>query len=89
MQVGGAGYRIASGDLQRALDISSTLRKLLLRYVQKEEALASARQLWAAAIIAGNDLTSYRFEITDEGGALLLVLRFNEALPPALRPRSG
>lgn len=34
MQVGGSGYRIASADLQQALDFSASLRKLLLRYVQ-------------------------------------------------------
>jgi hypothetical protein len=54
----------------------------------REEALASARQLWAAAIIAQDDLTSHRFEVTDVAGALLLSLAFNEALPAALRPNS-
>lgn len=34
MQVDGAAYGIASGDLQRMLDEHASLRKLLLRYVQ-------------------------------------------------------
>jgi hypothetical protein len=55
----------------------------------RQEALASARQLWAAAIIAQDDLTSHHFEITDAAGTLLLILWFSDALPPALRHGSS
>ena len=51
----------------------------------RAEALESARHLWAAAIIADQDLSSLRFEIADENGRIVLTLPFVEALPAALR----
>jgi hypothetical protein len=46
----------------------------------------SARQLWAAAIVAGADLPVRSFEIADHAGFHLLSVPFAEALPPSLRP---
>lgn len=51
----------------------------------RAEAVASARQLWAAAIIAGADLPVQSFEIADQAGHLLLSVPSGEALPPSLR----
>jgi len=52
----------------------------------REEALAAARQLWAAAIIEQRDLSHQRFIVADGEGASLLILPFSEALPKGLRP---
>ncbi len=51
----------------------------------RAEALAAARQLWAASIIAQGDLADHRFDIADESGHILLVVWFMEALPASLR----
>ncbi|RZL20319.1 MAG: hypothetical protein EOP64_09540 [Sphingomonas sp.] len=53
------------------------------------EAIAGARQLWAAAIVAGIDHSGQSFEITDESGQHLLTVPFHEALPASLRPVSN
>lgn len=50
-----------------------------------EEALQSARHLWADAIIQQKDLTGETFEIADEDGKHLASVHFSEALPPTLR----
>jgi hypothetical protein len=47
-------------------------------------ALASGRELWAEAILAGNDLPAEAFAIADEQGHQLIV-PLTEALPPQLR----
>jgi hypothetical protein len=52
----------------------------------RAEALASARQLWAAAILAGEDLPVRSFEIVDHAGCHLLSVPFSAALPASLRP---
>jgi hypothetical protein len=53
----------------------------------REEALATARQLWAAAMIEQRDLSQQSFLVTDEAGACLLRLPFLDALPFGLRQR--
>ena len=50
------------------------------------EALDSARQLWAAAIVSRQDLSAHRFEISDERGEIVGTIRFVEALPFARPP---
>ena len=50
----------------------------------REEALASARDLWAEAIVTQQDLTGHSFEITDRSGRLLLSVPFTDALPPGM-----
>lgn len=45
------------------------------------EALDSARQLWAAAILSRRDLSRHRFEIVDAQGSVLAAVLFIEALP--------
>ena len=47
----------------------------------RAEALESARQLWAAAILSGRNLSRHRFEIADEQGNVVHLVRFVEALP--------
>lgn len=51
----------------------------------RAEAIASARQLWASAILSGTDLPERRFQIDDQAGCNLLSVSFCEALPPSLR----
>ncbi|RZI54345.1 MAG: hypothetical protein EOP12_03385 [Pseudomonas sp.] len=51
------------------------------------EALAAARQLWAAAIVEVRDVSMYRFVVTDSEGKVLTQLGFVEALPARLRER--
>lgn len=53
----------------------------------REDALGAARDLWAAAILRGQNLSDCRFIIADEGDEQLLVLPFIEALPRTLRER--
>jgi hypothetical protein len=53
----------------------------------REEALVSARQLWAAAIIEQRDLSERRFLVTNNVGDCLLELPFLDALPIGLRCR--
>lgn len=55
----------------------------------REEALASARQMWAAAILKHHDLGTRRFLVTESGGATVLTMSFDEALPEGLRERLG
>lgn len=50
-----------------------------------EEALASARDLWAEAIVTQHDLSKDSFEIMDGTGHLLLSVPFTDALPPGVR----
>lgn len=52
-----------------------------------QEALASARQMWASAILECRDLSAQRFVVTDEDGQVLATLPFLEALPIGLRQR--
>lgn len=53
----------------------------------REEALGAARQLWAAAILAGQDIAARRFDITDGDGNVLDTVDMNEALPENLARR--
>jgi hypothetical protein len=48
----------------------------------REEALASARQLWAAAILKQTDLSHQAFTVTDEGGQEIAQIGFLEAGHP-------
>lgn len=50
-------------------------------------ALASARSLWATAILAGEDLSGQAIEIANEHG-LVETLPMERALPPLLRERA-
>jgi hypothetical protein len=50
----------------------------------QREAVAAAREMWAAAIVAGDDLAGYRFEIAAPDGATLHALTFDEVLPERL-----
>lgn len=52
----------------------------------RDAALEWARHMWATAIVEQRDLSSHRFEITDERGAALLTVWFHEALPGCLQP---
>lgn len=53
----------------------------------REEAIEAARHLWAAAVLAGQDIGTKRFEIADEGGVCLLAVPFDDALSPMLLHR--
>lgn len=53
----------------------------------RAEALAAARDLWAAAIIKGEDLSDRRFIIFDEHGTEHVAFAFIDALPEGLRKR--
>lgn len=53
----------------------------------RAEALAAARDLWAAAITRGEDLSDRRFIIFDEHGTEHLTFAFIDALPEGLRKR--
>lgn len=52
----------------------------------RREVLSAARQLWAAAILDGRDLSGRSFIVTDETGNVVLTMAFKEALPPGLIP---
>jgi len=52
-----------------------------------EEALAAARQFWAAAILRQQDIGSRRFVISDDEGTVLDTVEMDEALPRDLRDR--
>jgi hypothetical protein len=47
-------------------------------------AVVSARHLWAAAIIAGKDLSGESIEIVDASGSLVATVPLIAALPPRL-----
>jgi hypothetical protein len=51
----------------------------------RDEALLAARQQWAAAILAQQDLSAHRFLVTNGSGETVLTVPFIEALPPNLR----
>ena len=53
----------------------------------REEALGAARQLWAAAILAGQDIAARRFVITDGDGNVMDSVDMEEALPGKLTRR--
>jgi len=53
----------------------------------REEALGAARQLWAAAILAGQDIAARRFVITDGDGNVMDTVDMDEALPEKLARR--
>lgn len=53
----------------------------------REEALAAARQFWAAAILRQQDIGTRRFVITDDEGTVLDTVEMDEALPRNLRDR--
>jgi hypothetical protein len=48
----------------------------------KHEAILAARQLLANAILTGVPPLGTAFQITDEGGQVLLIVPFRDALPP-------
>ena len=53
----------------------------------REEALGAARQLWAAAILAGQDIAARRFVITNGDGNVMDTVDMDEALPEKLARR--
>jgi len=53
----------------------------------REEALGAARQLWAAAILAGQDIVARRFVITDGDDNVMDTVDMDEALPEKLARR--
>lgn len=53
----------------------------------REEALGAARQLWAAAILAGQDIAARRFVITDGDGNVMDTVDMDGALPEKLARR--
>ena len=53
----------------------------------REEALGAARQLWAAAILAGQDIAARCFVITDCDGTVMGTVDMDEALPEKLTRR--
>ncbi len=53
----------------------------------REEALGAARQLWAAAILAGQDIAARGFVITDGNGTVMDTVDMDEALPEKLTRR--
>ncbi|MGC5799891.1 DUF6894 family protein [Sphingomonas sp. NFX23] len=53
----------------------------------REEALGAARQLWAAAILAGQDIAACRFVITNGDGNVMDTVDMDEALPEKLARR--
>jgi hypothetical protein len=52
-------------------------------------ALEAARDLWAAAIIEGQDLCDDQFEIMNEAGDCLALVPFVDALPDRMKMRLG
>lgn len=55
----------------------------------REEALAAARQLWAAAILAGQDIGARRFVVADGNGKVIDTVEVDDALPIRLTCRSS
>lgn len=53
----------------------------------RDDALAAARDLWASAMVKGEDLSNRSFVITSARGERLLILPFTDALPQTLRAR--
>ncbi len=47
----------------------------------RASALVSARHLWAAAILAGDDLSGEAIEIVDEDGSPIVTVPLSDALP--------
>jgi hypothetical protein len=56
-----------------------------LTWMQRREALLSAREILAAAIMAGREDVPRRFLITDEEGELLDIVDTKEVLPKVFR----
>lgn len=55
----------------------------------RASALVSARHLWAAAILAGNDLSGESIEVVDSRGSLVATVPLVAALPPSLASVAG
>ena len=53
----------------------------------REEALGSARQLWAAAILKQQDIGSRRFLIASGDGNIVELIEMDDALPRSLLDR--
>ena len=53
----------------------------------REGALAAARELWAEAIFAGQDLSNCQFVVAGPLGQQHLIVPFIDALPEGLRKR--
>ena len=53
----------------------------------REEARGAARQLWAAAILAGQDIEAHRFVINDDEGRVLETVDIDDVLPKRLTGR--
>jgi hypothetical protein len=45
----------------------------------RSEAIEDARQLMATAMLSGRDISTRRIQITDDHGAVLLVVQFTDA----------
>lgn len=54
----------------------------------RASAVVSARHLWAAAILAGNDLSGESIEIVDEEGSLVAKIALSAGLPFGLQARA-
>jgi hypothetical protein len=50
----------------------------------RASAVVSARHLWAAAILAGDDLSGESIEIVDESGCTVALVPLSDGLPPSL-----
>jgi len=55
----------------------------------RASAVISARHLWAAAILAGDDLSGEAIEIVDEDGTLMMTVPLSDALPFSLACAAG
>lgn len=51
----------------------------------RAEAITAARHMWAAAILAGDDISEWSFEVADADGRHLMSIPFRDALPVSLR----
>lgn len=55
----------------------------------RASALVNARSLWAAAILAGDDLRGQAIEIANDDGVAVDVVPFEDALPNFLKQPPG
>lgn len=55
----------------------------------RQEAIEDARALISQAALSGTDISDRRFEISDDLGNVLLVVRFSEVLTPEQKPQDG
>jgi len=69
------------------LDEDREGRRLPCLDAARQEALETARELWAEAMLEGDDLTDHQFVIADERGEHVLIVSFIDALPEGLQRR--